>query len=82
MLDEAGLISTQHGRGTYVWESPPPDATHQLHQRSLQELTQDYLHQARRLGYLPDEVFAAFEEQIRTWQDASHPLDPLVVCQT
>ena len=29
-LDEAGLISTQHGRGTYVWELPSEEASHQL----------------------------------------------------
>jgi GntR family transcriptional regulator len=69
MLDEAGLISTQHGRGTYVWESPPPEATHELRLRSLQELTQDYLDQARSLGYLPDEIVAAVEGQISSWQE-------------
>ena len=71
MLDEAGLISTQHGRGTYVWENPPPGATHQLRQRSLQELTQDYLQQARSLGYLPDEIVAAVEDQMKSWQDSA-----------
>ena len=25
LLDEAGLISTQQGRGTYIWEPPGPE---------------------------------------------------------
>ncbi len=25
LLDEAGLISTQQGRGTYIWEAPSPE---------------------------------------------------------
>ncbi len=27
LLDEAGLISTQQGRGTYIWEIPSKEAT-------------------------------------------------------
>ena len=69
ILDEAGLVSTQHGRGTYVWEGPPPEATSHVRQQGLQELTRDYLRLARRLGYLPYEVIMAFEAQIEIWQE-------------
>src|SRR5512134_436448 len=54
LLDEAGLISTQHGRGTYVWEQPP-EAERRLHEKGLAELSQDFIRQALHLGYDPDE---------------------------
>ena len=51
LLDEARLISTQRGRGTYIWEEPTPEVVDQLRQRSLQELAQQYLDAAARLGF-------------------------------
>src|SRR5512139_3159635 len=38
ILDEAGLISTQHGRGTYVWESPSAESLQQLRWQGLEGL--------------------------------------------
>jgi GntR family transcriptional regulator len=64
LLDEAGLISTQLGRGTYVWELPNEETTHQLRRKGLQELTQQYLEEAIRLGYSPEEIASAFEKGI------------------
>lgn len=55
LLDEAGLISTQHGRGTYVWEQPP-EAERRLHEKRLEELTLDFIHQASQQGYAPAEI--------------------------
>jgi GntR family transcriptional regulator len=61
LLDEAGLISTQHGRGTYVWEAPSAETGRQLRWQSLQELARNYIHQAKRLGYENQEILDAFE---------------------
>jgi GntR family transcriptional regulator len=70
MLDEAGLISTQQGRGTYIWETPSEETNRQLRQKGLHELTLRYLEDAQRLGYSKDEVIRAYETQFNTWQHA------------
>ena len=63
LLDEAGLISTQQGRGTYIWEIPSPQVVEHLRHESLQGLTHRYLHEAQRLGFTLAEVKAEFERQ-------------------
>ena len=64
LLDEAGLISTQHGRGTYVWELPSEETTRELRWQGLQELTHHYLSEAERLGYSLQEIAAALKEEM------------------
>lgn len=56
ILDESGLISTQQGRGTYIWEPPSPAEGEQRRQRTLQELAKEYLSQAAALGFAPEEI--------------------------
>ena len=53
LLDEAGLISTQQGRGTYIWEAPTEETTAQLRQQALDGLTRRFLAEAARLGCAP-----------------------------
>jgi GntR family transcriptional regulator len=65
MLDEAGLISTQQGRGTYIWETPTPEASQILRLQGLNELTQRYLVEAAALGFSLDEVRQNFEEEAK-----------------
>src|SRR5512139_4059898 len=50
LLDEAGLISTQQGRGTYIWEQPSPEVEMTLRQQTLEVVVQRCLGQAARLG--------------------------------
>ena len=69
LLNEAGLISTQHGRGTYVWEAPTEETLQRLRQQSLEALTQHYLSEAVKLGYSPDEIRAVMERQIAAWKN-------------
>ncbi len=52
LLDDTHLISTQRGRGTYVWEEPTEETMKQLRQQSLEELARQYLSEAWRLGYV------------------------------
>lgn len=68
MLDESGLISTQQGRGTYIWEKPSEEASQQLRRHGLRELAQRYVDEAQRLGYSPDEVVEAFKERVEAWR--------------
>jgi GntR family transcriptional regulator len=64
LLDEAGIISTQQGRGTYILDVPPPERTDKLRQQALQALTRDYLNEALRLGCSPDEISQTLNEQL------------------
>ncbi|MEW5867940.1 MAG: GntR family transcriptional regulator [Chloroflexota bacterium] len=75
LLDEAGLISTQHGRGTYIWESPSEEAVHKLRFQGLQDLVERFINEAQRLGYDPDEVIAAFERQAAVWKAEQEATD-------
>jgi GntR family transcriptional regulator len=64
LLDEAGIISTQQGRGTYILEIPPPERTDKLRRQALEALTRDYLSEAHRLGCSPDEIGKILKEQL------------------
>jgi len=64
LLDEAGIISTQQGRGTYILDVPPPERTEKLRQQALDALTRDYLSEAHRLGCSLDEITKTLKEQL------------------
>lgn len=64
LLDEAGIISTQQGRGTYILDTPPPERTDKLRRQALEALTREYLNEALRLGCEPDEISEALKKQI------------------
>ncbi|HSB02280.1 MAG TPA: GntR family transcriptional regulator [Anaerolineales bacterium] len=68
ILDEARIISTQQGRGTYITEIPPPKVTERLRKESLAALTQKYINEAIRLGFSKDEISAMFREQLKIWK--------------
>jgi len=72
LLDDAGIISTQQGRGTYILEVPPPERTDKLRQQALEALTRDYLHEALRLGCTPAEIRKALKNQIETDQSSEN----------
>jgi GntR family transcriptional regulator len=73
ILDEADLISTQQGRGTYIWDQPSSEASQRLRQESLQALTRRYLSQSSRLGFSPAEVAEQFLSQLSLWQAGETP---------
>ena len=64
LLDEAGIISTQQGRGTFILDIPPPERTDKLRQQALEALTRDYLNEALRLGCSSDEIDKALKAQL------------------
>src|SRR5512145_2940284 len=55
ILDEARIISTQQGRGTYITEIPPPNVTEKLRKETLEALTQKYISEAMRLDFSKSE---------------------------
>ena len=71
LLDEAGLISTQQGRGTYIWEPPGPEAAHALRRQALAALTRHYLQEAAGLGFNLQEVAQTFAEELKLNQNGS-----------
>ncbi len=56
LLDEARIISTQQGRGTYILEEPEPEMTEHLRAESLEALTRHFLEEASRLGFTSGQV--------------------------
>ena len=75
ILDQAGLVSTQQGRGTYVLESLPPDQSTRKREEALKALTQLFLTEAAQLGFEPDEVARDVEGSIESWREAGMPPD-------
>jgi GntR family transcriptional regulator len=67
LLDEARIISTQQGRGTYITEIPPPKVTEQLRKESLEALTHRFISEARRLDFSKSEINQAFKDQLKDW---------------
>jgi GntR family transcriptional regulator len=73
LLDEAGVISTQQGRGTYVLELPPPEDAVRLRRRALDGLSRNFLLEAHRMGFEADEVQANLEALLKLWQTTGEP---------
>ena len=70
LLDEARIISTQQGRGTYITEIPPPDVSTNLRQDSLSELTQRFISEAIRLGFTEREISQMVKSSLKSWKEA------------
>lgn len=75
ILDEARIISTQQGRGTYITEIPPPEVTERLRQESLSALTDRFLSEAFRLGFSEREVSQMVRNSLKSWKEAKHVKD-------
>ncbi len=69
MLDEAGVISTQQGRGTYVLEPLLPERATRLRKAALEEITTTFFQEAERMGFDPGEVVDAYEAMIQEWKE-------------
>jgi GntR family transcriptional regulator len=65
ILDEARIISTQQGRGTYITEIPPPEISEKLRHESLAALTQRFITEAFRLGFSEREVSQMVKESLK-----------------
>jgi GntR family transcriptional regulator len=74
ILDEARIISTQQGRGTYITEIPPPAVTARLRQESLQALTRSFIIEAMRLEFSKDEISETVKAQLEHWNEETDSL--------
>ena len=70
ILDEARIISTQQGRGTYITEIPPPNITAKLRKETLEVLTQKYISEAMRLDFSKSEIKQTISDQLKAWKDS------------
>ena len=70
ILDEARIISTQQGRGTYITDLPPPNVSEKLRRESLEALTQRYISEAIRLDFSKTEISQIVNEQFKVWKES------------
>jgi len=73
LLDEARIISTQHGRGTFILGESSPEASAQLRRQALDELTHRYLAEAAQLGFSPDEIDEVLHDRLEAWKSSRSP---------
>jgi len=71
ILDEARIISTQQGRGTYITEIPPPNVSEKLRKETLEALTQKYISEAMRLEFSKSEIRQMVSDQLKAWNESS-----------
>jgi GntR family transcriptional regulator len=71
MLDKAGIISTQQGRGTYVRDRPDERALSQMRVEKLHALVGHAVIEAFSLGYKPAEIRATFDDTIKQLEKES-----------
>lgn len=73
MLDEARIISTQRGRGTYIWEEPQQEDLQNLRQQSLQELCRRCIEDAYRMGFQAEQITQVFRQQLQNRSAEGNP---------
>lgn len=68
LLDEEGIISTQHGRGTYILAPPSNGDTERMRHKQLTLLAEHFISETEKLGLSPAEVRKLIAEQIGVWE--------------
>jgi GntR family transcriptional regulator len=77
VLDEARLISTQRGRGTYVWDPPSEEASQKIREEGLEAATTRYIREIVQLGYSIEEVTEILERHLSSWEGGAIPQDSI-----
>ncbi len=72
LLDESGLISTQLGRGTYVWEQLSEDNLRLLKERSLEQQMTEFIQGLLKNGYSSAEISRLFNQIMKGDQSNYH----------
>lgn len=76
LLDEEQIISTQHGRGTFILKPTSEEDSRRMRRKDLVRLLNAFLGEANMLGFEPDEVRAVVEENLDLWVKHGSPPDP------
>ena len=74
MLDEARIISTQQGRGTYITEIPPPKVSEKLRRESLIPLTDRFINEADRLGFSERDISQMVRDRLKARTEPSRSI--------
>ena len=73
LLDEAGVISTQQGRGTYVLEGLSTVQAEELRQAALEGLVRSFLNDSARMGFGAEALEGEVRTQIDRWRRGGKP---------
>ena len=71
MLDEAGLISTQQGRGTYLLDAPSGEAIQKLKQESLELQVKRFLRTLAKQGFTAEESYQTIQSLFQSWNEGT-----------
>jgi len=69
LLDEEGIISTQHGRGTYILSPSSVKDARRLRKQQLATLIEHFVEEAEKLGFAPKEVRTLVNGQLKAWEE-------------
>lgn len=69
MLDQGEIISTQHGRGTFILEKEGKKSARKQKVENIEDLTRFYIRKATYLGFDPEEIRACFEKMVERNDD-------------
>ena len=69
MLDQGEIISTQHGRGTFILEQKDKRRTKKHKTEDIEDLTKFYIRKATYLGFRPEEIRSCFEDMVEKNED-------------
>lgn len=62
VLDQGSVISTQHGRGTYILDPQPEEGAARITAETIEDLTRFYIRKASYLGFNPEEIRECFDK--------------------
>ena len=69
MLDQGEIISTQHGRGTFILEQKDNKGLRKQKAENIEDLTKFYIRKATYLGFNPEEIRTCFESMVERNDD-------------
>ncbi len=75
LLDDTGLISTQQGRGTYIWARPTDEAALVQRNLTLEGLAVHFISEAGQFGFTAEEMKRVFEQELNLWQSGHLPVE-------
>jgi len=69
LLDQGEIISTQHGRGTFILEQKDNKEFRKQKAENIEDLTKFYIRKATYLGFNPEEIRTCFESMVERNDD-------------
>jgi GntR family transcriptional regulator len=70
-LDRVQLISTQRGRGTFVWDTPSREALRAIREERLETATQRYFKEITQLGFSSEDIREFIDRQLSRWENGT-----------